>query len=182
MTLESFIEHFGYFAVFVGSLLEGETVLLIAAFAASRGHLVYPWVVVLAFVGSIIGDQFYFFLGRHRGQRILARFPQLQARATKVETLLYRYHKTIILALRFLYGLRTIGPIVVGLSRVPIITFFLLNLISAGIWANTIGGIGYLFGDLLTLTNIRPYEITVMAFIASAILLTHVALRYWRTK
>ena len=179
MTLNYLIQHYGYFAIFIGTLLEGETVLLLGAFAASRGHLEYAWVIATAFVASIIGDQFYFLLGRYRGQIILARFPRYQAREAKMQTLLYRYRKPIILALRFLYGLRIIGPIVVGMSRVSIMTFFLLNLMSAAVWANLIGGLGYLFGNVLTHANLQTYEIAVVAFLALAGVV-HVVLRYWR--
>ncbi|MDD2409055.1 MAG: hypothetical protein PHF02_09530, partial [Tepidiphilus sp.] len=61
------VSQYGYLAVFVGCFLEGETILLLASYAARRGYL-DPWLVwaVAAFAGTL-GDLFFFWLGRrHR--------------------------------------------------------------------------------------------------------------------
>jgi membrane protein DedA with SNARE-associated domain len=54
----------GYLAVLIGSLLEGETILVLAGFAAHQGHLSLPLVLAIAFVGGTFGDQIFFWLGR----------------------------------------------------------------------------------------------------------------------
>ena len=71
MTLGYFVSHYGYVALFIGVFLEGETVLIAAGFAAHLGHLSLTWVILIAFAGSLTGDQFYFFLGRVRGKTFL---------------------------------------------------------------------------------------------------------------
>ncbi|MGB7541037.1 MAG: DedA family protein, partial [Burkholderiales bacterium] len=109
MNLADLIQTWGYGAVFAGALLEGETLLLLGGFAAHRGHLSLPLVIGVAVLGSFIGDQFYFQLGRRGGARLLARFPRLAPGAARVHALLERHHLPIILSLRFLYGLRTVG-------------------------------------------------------------------------
>lgn len=160
MTLQSLVENYGYLAVFVGTFLEGETILLLAGFAAHRGYLDLTLVILIAFFGSFIGDQFYFHLGRRHGRGILARFPRLQPRAEKVHRLLERYHAPLIVALRFLYGIRTVGPMVIGMSRVPGGRFLFFNMIGGVIWAPVIAGGGYLFGHALesVLQDVQRYE------------------------
>ena len=74
------IQHYGYLAVAVGTFLEGETVLLLAGAAASRGHLALPTVIGVATLASFAGDQLFFLLGRRHGSRLLARWPSLHAR------------------------------------------------------------------------------------------------------
>ncbi len=64
MTLESFIQTYGYLALLVGTFLEGETILVLAGFAAHLGYLNLPWVILVAFVGTLSGDQLFFYLGR----------------------------------------------------------------------------------------------------------------------
>ncbi len=170
MTLQNFIENYGYYAVFVGAFLEGETVLILAGFAASRGYLALPYVMLVAFVASVLGDALYFFLGRWNGPRILDRFPVLRPRAAKVERLLHRYHAPVILVLRFLYGLRTVGPMMIGMGRVRPATFLGLNVIGASLWAVVIGGLGYAFGSTLErlLSNLHRYEELALGGIALA--------------
>jgi membrane protein DedA with SNARE-associated domain len=60
MAVESLIEEYGYIAVFVGAFLEGETVLVLAGFAAHRGHLDLPRVITMAMFAGWLGDQLYF--------------------------------------------------------------------------------------------------------------------------
>jgi membrane protein DedA with SNARE-associated domain len=48
MDLASLIQNWGYPAVFAGSLIEGETILALAALAAHRGYLALPWVIAAA--------------------------------------------------------------------------------------------------------------------------------------
>ena len=62
--IQTLIQNYGYWAVFVGTFIEGETILLLGGFAAHRGYLALPWVIVAAFFGSLCGDQLFFFLGR----------------------------------------------------------------------------------------------------------------------
>ena len=167
-TLQSLVENYGYYGVFAGAFLEGETVLVMGGFAAHRGYLALPWVMLAAFFGSLFGDQLYFFLGRRHGRRILQRFPMLRARANKVEALLARYHTPIILVMRFLYGLRIAGPIVIGMSGVPALKFVGLNIISAVVWAVLFSSVGYLFGEVLglMLANLKRYEMAALGVIA----------------
>jgi len=160
MTLQYLVEHYGYLAVFVGTFLEGETVLVMAGFAAHRGYLELPWVMLIAFVGSFLGDQMYFFLGRRYGRAILARFPRLQPRVAQVNALLLRFHAPLIVALRFLYGIRTVGPMAIGMSEVPALRFVFFNMLGGLIWAPLMAGGGYLFGNALelVLADARSYE------------------------
>ena len=45
--LSDFVTHYGYWAVVVGCLLEGETLLVLAGFAAKQGYLNLPLVMAL---------------------------------------------------------------------------------------------------------------------------------------
>lgn len=141
------IQHYGYLAVAVGTFLEGETVLLLAGAAASRGHLALPTVIGVAALASFAGDQLFFLLGRRHGSRLLARWPSLHARTARARGLLERHHTPVILAVRFLYGLRVAGPIAIGMSGVPWLRFLLLNLAGTIVWAIIVAGVGYGFGQ-----------------------------------
>ena len=170
MSIAELLSHYGYLAVFVGTFLEGETILIMAGFAAHRGYLNLFWVLTIAAMGGFMGDQLYFYLGRWQGWTILERFPAFKPRARQVQALLDRYHLPLILGIRFMYGLRIVGPLVIGMSSVGWLRFFILNLTGAIIWALLIGGAGYLFGGAmeLVLADIKNYEEWLLAFIAIA--------------
>jgi membrane protein DedA with SNARE-associated domain len=172
MLLTELLSQYGYLAVFVGSMLEGETILILAGFAAYQGYLSFPIVVMLAFCGGTMGDQIYFFLGRYYGSSLLSRFPSLSVRAQPVNKLIQRYHASLIVGVRFMYGLRIVGPITIGMSDVATWRFALFNILGASVWAALIGGAGYLFGPSLQwmLNNIIQYEkIPILLFVVAAV-------------
>ena len=86
--MEHFIEQFGYLAVLVGSFLEGETVVVVAGYAARRGYLSLSLVILAAFLGSVAGDQLWFYLGRRYGAAIFKRYPRISQKSERVKALL----------------------------------------------------------------------------------------------
>lgn len=181
MTLSGLITDYGYVALFAGTLLEGETLLILAGFAAHQGYLQLHWVISIALLGGFIGDQIYFWVGRWRGAWVLSRFPRLAPVIGRTNTLIERYHEVLIVAVRFLYGLRTVGPMAFGMSTVPALRFMLFNALGAVIWAVIIGGAGYLFGQAMELwlhdlKNIE--EVLLFAILFGGVVLW--ILRHWK--
>ncbi len=177
--LAQLLQRFGYLAVFVGTLLEGETVMLMAGFAAHQRYLELPLVIVVAFAGGLLGDQCLFALGRWRGAQLLARFPGLQEPAARASRLLERHETPIIFGVRFMYGLRTAGPLAIGMSRVTVPRFVVLNALGAAVWATLFSVIGYAFGQGAErlLGTVREYE--KGALIALAVLGCAIGLVHW---
>ena len=151
MSLEQLIADYGYLAILVGTFFEGETIVILAGVAANMGLLEIQWVIAAAVAGSFSGDQFYYYLGRHWGPKIIARRLSWQEGAQKVYRLLHRHQYFLILTFRFYYGLRNVTPFAVGSAGVPRARFFVLNLIGAVVWAITFGYAGYLFGEAFRL-------------------------------
>ena len=143
------IAQLGYVTLFVGTFLEGESVLALAGVAASYGYLTFEYVVAVAALGAFLGDQVCFFVGRRYGPAILARYPRLAAKAPRVERLVKRWDALAVILLRFLYGLRIAGPIVIGSFGISPWRLALFNFIGALIWAPIVAGVGYLAGEAL---------------------------------
>lgn len=149
MSLTDLLTQYGYFALFAGCLLEGETLLLLAGLAAHGGYLSFPVVVLVAFVGGTLGDQIGFFIGRRYGAALLGRWENLEAPAARVRGLIERHAGLVIVGVRFMYGLRLIGPVAIGMSEVSARRFVVFNLIGAAIWAVGISSAGYVFGHAI---------------------------------
>jgi membrane protein DedA with SNARE-associated domain len=173
MDLQFIIETYGYAAILIGTFLEGETILILGGFVAHRGYLMLPAVMLAAFTGSLFGDQLYFFLGRKHSHFLLKHRPTWQPRIAKTQKLLDRYHTPLILSFRFLYGLRTVAPFVIGMSRVSTRKFLLLNVVGAAVWAVSFGFGGFLFGHALEiiLDDLKKYEFIILIGLAIAGLL-----------
>jgi membrane protein DedA with SNARE-associated domain len=136
-----------YVIAFVWTFLEGETFILFAGFAAAHG-LVDPWLLLTAaWLGSFSGDQFYFWLGRHFGVRLLNRFPRWRYSVDAALLWLERYDAGFILSFRFIYGIRNISSFAMGLSAIRWDRFFRLNFAAAGLWAAIFVAVGYFLGQ-----------------------------------
>jgi membrane protein DedA with SNARE-associated domain len=159
--LETFLQTYGYWVLLIGTFLEGETVLVIGGFAAHQGYLSLPLVILAAFAGTLAGDQLFFFIGRKKGKPFLDKRPSWKPNIERAYNLLDRYQALLILGFRFLYGMRTVTPFVIGMSRVKTATFIVLNAISALAWAVVFGTGGYLFGAALEvfLKDVKRYEL-----------------------
>ena len=141
-----FISHYGYLAILLGTLLEGEIIVLVAGVLAHQGYLSVPLVILFAIIGTSVSDQGLFFLSRFRGKKFLARFPKLYARAIglaeKMAASPVRL-TILVLSFRFLYGLRSIAPVFLGMSSLPTPRFVLLNAIGSVLWATVFSCTGY---------------------------------------
>jgi membrane protein DedA with SNARE-associated domain len=141
-----FIEKYGYFAVFLGSLIEGESVILTAGVLAQKGYLSLWGIMLVAFMGTLLADQFLFHVGRLHGNRLLARWPSLESKASRALNLLRTYNTFYILSFRFIYGIRIISPIIIGMSGVTTKRFSFLNVIAAAVWSVLSCLAGYALG------------------------------------
>ena len=168
--MDEFIHSYGYIAVLIGTIIEGETVLVAAGIAAYLGHLQFPLVVIFAFAGSVLGDCSFFLLGHYNSSAILDRFPSWRKRVRRSRRFMNRHLPVIMLSFRFLYGLRTVIPFSLGMGKVNVLTFILLDLICSFLWAIGITALGYFLGTTLDslLGNIRNMEMAVLGSVILA--------------
>jgi membrane protein DedA with SNARE-associated domain len=177
--------HLGYVALFIGTFLEGETVLLLAAFLAHRGYLNIYLVVGVATLGTILGDQVFYFIGRKRGMAFLDRRPWWKSKTLRAQALIRRHELLIILTFRFLYGLRNIIPFALGVSGTRPHRFVPFNIAAAAVWAAVIGGLGYSLGEVAAsvLGKARKYELVIagaIAVVGAVAWSVHIARNRWR--
>lgn len=171
--LQYLITAYGYPALFIGAVVEGEAALVIAGFSAYLGYLSLPVVIIIGFVGSLLGDQTYFYLGRKKGRELLKRWPRLRKRAVWAHKILDKHSNWMLLLFRFAYGFRAIIPITIGTSRISAKRFTLFNTIGAAIWSTLFSVGGYLFGTTVSgyLADIKHYELEVIIVIVVAALI-----------
>ena len=166
-SLPEFVSTYGYLAVFFGTLLEGEAILMIAAtprIAATsrcRSSLPSPSSARRSVTSCSSWPD-------GSSARRWTRVQTLRDRQHRVNALLVRHHAWLIVALRFAYGLRIAGPIIIGMSDLPASRFFFFDAVGALISAPVIAAVGYLLGETLEwlLRDLRAYEMAGLAALA----------------
>ena len=131
------------------TMFEGETIVIICGAAARDLHILVELLAIFAFIGSFLGDQFYYYIGRRYGAPLLARWPTLNRRIDWAFHLVKDQPTLFILSFRFIYGIRNIAPFVIGISGVNRMRYFVLNFIAAQIWAHSFAWGGYYIGRAL---------------------------------
>ncbi|EAR4689827.1 DedA family protein [Salmonella enterica] len=149
MDINTLITHYGYAALVIGSMAEGETVTLLGGVAAHQGLLKFPLVAAAVALGGMMGDQLLYLLGRCYGGKILRRFPRYHTKIRRAQKMIQRHPYLFVIGTRFMYGFRVVGPLLIGTSRLPPKIFLPLNIIGALVWALLFTTLGYLGGEVI---------------------------------
>jgi len=165
--MEANIIHFGYIIILLGTFFGGEALLVIAGFLAHRSYLDFSLVVLIAILGSFASDQLYFYLGRKKGLPYLDKHESWKSKSQRIFKLLHRHKNLVIVLFRFVYGVRSITPFLIGVSDVSPLKFLVLNITGALMWAMILTSLGYVFGQAATLIldDIKKYELLITELI-----------------
>lgn len=151
--MEAFISKYGYLAVFLGSMIEGESIILTSSALAALGKLSIFKVSIITFLGTCFADQFVFILGHIFGSRwlemLLSRFCSLREPTSRALSFLKKHETLYIMSFRFIYGVRIISPFIIGTQGISLRRFFVLNIISGFVWTVISCGAGYYLGHLV---------------------------------
>lgn len=177
IVLETLISQYGVVAILVGAGIEGETVAFLGGVFAHRHLMPYWQVAVAAAIGSFIADQIFFLIGRAAGQLESVQRVSRKPAAARVRRLLEKHPTGFILAFRFIYGMRTISPVVIGISRVPALTFIGLNAVAAVTWGIVVTGVGYLFGGAVEalIGRLELHQHLIVGVVAAGVIVVMLA-------
>ena len=159
--LQPLIAQYGYWGIgtivgleSMGIPLPGETVLIVAAiYAAASPDLTIGGIVAAAIVGSIIGDNLGYSIGRRFGYPLLLRHGKkinmTEDRIKLGQYLFMHYGGKIVFIGRFIALLRILAAFLAGVNKMPWHIFLFANATGAVLWASVFGFGGYVFGEFL---------------------------------
>ena len=177
LDLPALLHQYGYLVIFLGTLAEGESLLVLGSYFAHRGYLELGGVMLTAFVGAVCGDQLFFHLGRRHAKGLLERFPKLRDKVNVALRRVEDHQVKVVLSMRFLWGLRIALPVALGLTNMSARRYLLVNLVSAAIWSTVFSLAGYGVSRVLSqvIGNLHHYE----WWIAGGLLLIAVIAAAW---
>jgi membrane protein DedA with SNARE-associated domain len=193
-SLEPALDHYGYLAVAGFVLLEdfgvpvpGETILILGAVYAGTGRLNVALVGLIGFIAAVLGDNIGFAIGYLGGRRLIGRYGRYllitPERLDKATGFFERHGAKVVVAARFIEGLRQANGIVAGVSDMRWGRFLAYNAIGAAIWVVVWTGIGYLSGSHINTIYMAAtrYE-TYLALAIAALVMIYLANRLKRAK
>lgn len=137
----------------VGLFMPGAVLMFAFGMLIGGGQIAFIDAFVWAVLGAVVGDGLSFWLGRHYHQRLkvmwpFRRYPRLIARGSDFFA---RHGSKSILLGRFVGPVRPIIPAIAGMMEMSSAKFFLVNLLSALLWAPAYLLPGMAFGASLSL-------------------------------
>ncbi|MBN2897077.1 MAG: DedA family protein [Campylobacterales bacterium] len=145
--LIGWLKEYGYIILFFWSITEGEIGLIMAGILSHTGDMWVPAAIFVAGLGGFVGDQIYFYIGRYNRNYIYKKLYTQRRKFAIAHLLLKKYGWPLIFVQRYMYGMRTIIPMSIGLTRYSAKKFALINLLSAWAWAAMTIIPAYYLGD-----------------------------------
>jgi membrane protein DedA with SNARE-associated domain len=157
-----------------GIPLPGETALIAFGVLASQGHYSIEWVIVLAAVAAIIGDNLgYWVIGRWGGRPLLQRWAFLRGYSErflpKSEELMARHGGKVVFFGRFIAVLRFTAAWVAGLGKMEWWRFLFWNAAGGICWAVGVGLVAYYSGAAAA-DAIRTYGLIAAAAVVVVVI------------
>lgn len=143
------LREYGYIVLFAWSILEGELGLVMAGIMSHTGDMFLPFAIVVGALGGFVGDQIYFYIGRFNKSYIHNKIRSQRTKFAFAHILLKKYGWPIIFAQRYMYGLRTVIPMAIGITKYSARQFAIINFVSAIFWASITIIPAYFYGDEL---------------------------------
>ena len=144
-------------AAFLGFLVPGETIVILAGVLTSFGVLELPEAMTIAVAGAIIGDNVGYHLGRHLGRPWLEqhghRVGMQRSMLERIDTLFARHGGKAVLIGRFVGFLRAMAPFAAGASHMSYRVFVPYNAVGATAWGIFFVLLGYVLGESWTIAE-----------------------------
>jgi membrane protein DedA with SNARE-associated domain len=140
------LKEYGYVILFLWSILEGEIGLIMGGIMTHTGDMNYFMAIFWAGLGGFTGDQIYFYIGRFNKGLIQRKLHKQRRKFAIAHLLLKKYGWPIIFVQRYMYGLRTVIPMSIGITKYPAKQFAVINLLSAWVWAAITITPAYIYG------------------------------------
>lgn len=179
------LNHWGYYVLFLmtffetsaflGFLVPGESMVVIAGLLTSKGVLELDDVIWVASFGAIMGDTVGYFIGRRFGEVFFLRYGKhfffKKEYLDEAKGFFDKHGGKTVFFGRFMAWLRAFAPVVAGISRMRYQKFLFFNVIGGIAWATTFSLVGYFVGDSWDIIRTYLSYIGIFAFVCGAIII-----------
>jgi len=147
--MESFIHNWGYIALFLYSFGGGMLALAIAGVFSFSGELNIYTSIIVAFSANFIGDQFLFYIARTNKSQAKAMMQKHKRKIALAHLMMKKYGKIVVFLQKYIYGIKTLIPLAMGLTKFNFKTFTIFNFFASILWAIIVGYSAYIMGDII---------------------------------
>jgi membrane protein DedA with SNARE-associated domain len=140
---------YGYIGLFLYSLGGGFVAIIGAGVLSFLGEMDLSLSILIAFVANFLGDFLLFYMARYQKSMMMDGLRKHRRKLALSHVLMKKYGSWIIFFQKFVYGIKTLIPIAIGLTKYDFKRFAVLNVLSAAVWALVFGLGSYYSGSAL---------------------------------
>ncbi len=140
------LETYGYIGLFLYSLGGGFVALIGAGVLSFLGKMDLATSMSIAFVANALGDVLLFYMARYQKSMMMEGLRKHRRKLALAHVMMKKYGSWIILIQKYVYGIKTLIPIAIGLTKYDFKKFAILNVASSVVWTLTIGFGAYYSG------------------------------------
>jgi len=165
--LESIIHDWGYLALAMYSFGGGMLGLAVAAVFAFTGELNIYYVIAIAFISNFVGDQFLFIVARNNKEQAQEMMKKHEKKIQIAHNMMDKYGWLTIIFQKYIYGIKTLIPLIIGITKYDKTKFMIFNLLGAAIWSLIVGLAAYYMGQIFldSLEEYKNYGIAILVII-----------------
>lgn len=162
--MEDFIRDWGYIALFLYSFGGGFVGLVVAGVLSFAGDLNIYISVIVAGSSNFLGDQFLFFLARKNKDYAKKMMSKYGRKIAFAHLLMRKYGSWVVFIQKYIYGVKTLVPLAMGLTKYSGIKFSIYNFVATIIWASAVGYASFIAGEYV-LGTVDDFKYVGMAIV-----------------
>ena len=140
---------YGYIALFFYSLGGGFIGIVAAGILSHLGEMDISISIIVAIIANFLGDIMLFYLGRYNKKEVMGYFKKHRRKLALTHIWIKRYGDKVIFIQKYIYGIKTLVPLVIGLTKYELARFIPLNAMASVLWGISFGLAAYFAGAVL---------------------------------
>ncbi|MDT7920286.1 MAG: DedA family protein [Meiothermus sp.] len=157
MDVTAYVQAVGYLGIFatvlvetgflVGFFLPGDSLLIAVGLLAAAKQLHLPWALLALFLGSVLGNNLGYYLGRQVGLALLNKAKVRPEDLERTRRFMARFGPLSILIGPYVPVFRAVVPFMCGTVKMPWSRFFVLSLLGSLLWTQGLTLAAYYVGS-----------------------------------
>ena len=175
--MEQLIQEWGYLILALYSFGGGMVALVAAGILSYSGDLNIVIAIVVATTANFVGDQFLFTLARNNKNQAKSIMQKYRRKIALSHILMRKYGSIVIFIQKYIYGVKTLIPLAMGITKYDYKKFILFNILASILWGLVVGLASYYLGNIIY-DYIKEFKEIAIGLIIFLVLLVG----YWLRK
>ena len=140
---------YGYIILFLYSLGGGYVAIIAAGILSHLGEMNIIVSIIIATLANFTGDTLLFYMGRYNKQEMHSYLQKHRRKLALAHIKIKQYGDAIIIIQKYIYGIKTLVPLAIGLTRYDFKRFSSINAFASIVWGVSVGLSAYYAGSFL---------------------------------